>query len=92
MPQNMRLSPPARRVQLELGNVNDEETAILFPLVRALLELRRSHGASFELLLNNTLLLSDRRQLDLAPIKKAIRESHKRAVNRPVEDKTTNEQ
>lgn len=87
-PQEVRLSPLARRVQLDLRDVTDDETAVLFPLVRALLELRRSNGDdSFKLLLDNTRASIKAQQLDLGPIDKAISEFRKQAVRRPVGDK-----
>lgn len=82
-PQILRLSPLAQRVQRDLAEVNDDETAVLFPLVRALLELRRSSDESFEHVLKSIRASASHERLDLAPIATALSEFHRRAVRRP---------
>lgn len=67
-----RLTAPI--VQPTLGDVTPPERAILFPLMRALLDLSRGSEDTFLHLLKQTKLLLRAEQLSLAPIDTAIEE------------------
>lgn len=72
--QPVQAAPAARQVHLDLADVTPPEHAVLFPLVRALLDLSRKSEDTFEQLLKQTRLAMRAEHMSLAPIDTAIGE------------------